>query len=319
MAEFSKTTTYEVSCPYCDGAEVVKVGIRNGQQRYQCKPCKRKFRADGKAKGRHMDAELMGSAIRDYYSGKSYKQIAEGLEKEYNIPEPSKATVYEWVRDYTNKAVREMANHKAKTGGRWVADEMVVDVGGKKAYNWNVMDEGSRYILASHLSYSRDGNAARAAIRKAAMAAEGPPRSITTDKWRAYIKPIKEILPGAEHIQSEGLSAEVNNNLSERLQGTFRDRTKTLRGLEGIETGQRYLDGWTLQYNLFRKHHSLDNKTPGEVAHVRPPFREWADVVKVGAVVPKPVRTESRRPKVAKVEDNANGEEGEETEAHSSS
>ena len=64
MARFSTTTTYEVHCPHCDEDRVIKVGIRNGQQRYECKNCKRKFRANGKAKGRQMNAELMGAAIR---------------------------------------------------------------------------------------------------------------------------------------------------------------------------------------------------------------------------------------------------------------
>ena len=45
-----------------------------------------------------------------------------------------------------------MKDHKAKTGGRWVADEMQVDVGGKKVWLWNVMDAETRYILASHLT-----------------------------------------------------------------------------------------------------------------------------------------------------------------------
>ena len=286
MTEFSEVTTYTLACPYCEGHRVIKMGVRNGQQRYRCKRegCGKAFRANGKAKGRRMDAELMGSAIRDFYTGKSYKQIAEGLKDEYDLEkEPSKATIYEWVRDYTDEATARMKDHKAKTGDHWVADEMVVDVGGKKAYNWNVMDEDTRYILSSHLSYRRDGHAARAAIRKAAEAADRPPKKITTDKWRAYIKPIKDILPEAEHVQSEGMTASVNNNLSERLQGTFRDRTKTFRGLDSIETGQRYLDGWTLTYNLFRGHESLRNKTPGDRAKVNPPFKEWADVVKAGA------------------------------------
>ena len=48
----------------------------------------------------------------------------------------------------------------------------------------------------------------------AAEVADEPPKKITTDKWRAYIKPIKDILPEAEHVQSQGIRAEVNNNLS---------------------------------------------------------------------------------------------------------
>ena len=294
MAEFTQTTTYALNCPSCQSDRVRKDGFQKGTQRYECKACQKKFRANGKAEGRRMDAELMGSAIRDFYNGISYKKIAEGIEKEYDIPEPSKATVYEWVRDFTDAAIDEMKDHKAKTSGHWVADEMYIDVGGQKVYNWDVMDRDTRYILASHLSPTRDGRAARAVLRKALAAADKPPETITTDKWRAYLKPIREMMPDARHVQSEGLTAEINNNLSERLQGTYRDRIKTLRGLDNLETGQRYLDGWTINYNLFKKHHALDNETPASRALVNPPFTEWADVVKADAAFPQPVRTETR-------------------------
>ena len=295
MAQFSETTTYEITCPACESERVVKMGVRNDQQRYLCRGCRKSFRANGKAEGRRMDAELMGSAIRDFYNGISYKKIAEGIEKEYDVPEPSEATVYEWVRDFTEAAAEEMKEHKAKTSGHWVADEMYVDVGGKKIYNWNVMDKGTRYILASHLSPKRDATAARAVLRKALAAADSPPETITTDKWRAYLKPIQDLIPGARHIQSEGLTAEINNNLSERVQGTYRDRIKTLRGLDNLESGQRYLDGWTINYNLFKKHHALGDKTPASRALTAPPFREWADVVKADAAFPQPVKAGTRR------------------------
>ena len=303
MAKFSPTTTVEIKCPKCAGDRVVKIGFQRGQQRYRCKDCRKDFRANGKATGRRMDAELMGAAIQDHYDGKSYKKIAEAVEKEYDIPEPSKATVYEWVRDFSAEAVEEMKDHPAKTGGgNWVADEMYLDVKRKKAYLWDIMDTDTRYILASHLSYKRDSTAARAILRKALAASDGPPKSITTDKLRAYIKPIKDIVPEAKHIQSQGLAAEVNNNLSERLQGTYRDREKTLRGLESIETGQRFLDGWTLNYNLFRKHEGLKNKTPASKALADPPFTEWADVVKGDAVEPQLVLAAPRRADAPKME-----------------
>ena len=303
MAEFSTTTTYEIHCPKCGGDRIVKVGRQSGVQRYRCKDCPKDFRANGKAPGRRMDAELMGAAIQDHYDGKSYKKITEAIEKEYDIPEPSKATVYEWVRDFSAEAIEEMKDHPAKTGGGdWVADELHFEVKGKKAYLWDIMDRDTRYILASHLSYRRDAVAARAMLRKALAASDGPPKTITTDKWRAYLKPIKELVPEAKHIQSEGLAAEVNNNLSERLQGTYRDRVKTLRSLESIETGQRYLDGWTVNYNLFRKHESLKNKPPASKALADPPFREWTDVVKGDAVEPQLVLAAPRQTERPKVE-----------------
>ena len=295
MARFSTTTTVEIKCPACASDRIVKIGFQRGVQRYRCKDCRKDFRANGKATGQRMESELVGSAIQDYYDGKSFKKIAEALEKEYDIPEPSKATVYEWVRDYTLEAVDEMKAHKATTGGDWVADELVVDVGGQKAYLWNVMDSQTRYILATHLSPRRDAVAARALFRKAMKVADKPPRTVTTDKWRAYIKPIKEILPDARHMQSEGMRADINNNLSERLQGTIRERLKTMRGLDRIASGRRYLDGWVIHYNLFRKHHSLRNQTPGYRAKLEVPFKEWTDVVKGDAVEPQLVSATPRR------------------------
>ena len=87
MAEFTETTTttYSVACPDCQGDKVKKHGFQRGEQRYFCKGCKKAFRAGGKAEGRRMDAEMMGSAIRDFYTGKSYKQIADGLKEEYDL------------------------------------------------------------------------------------------------------------------------------------------------------------------------------------------------------------------------------------------
>ena len=98
------------------------------------------------------------------------------------------------------------------------------------------MDAETRYVLATHLTPLRGAQAARVVLRKAA-AADKPPKTIVTDKLRSYVRPIKEVLPEAKHLQSEGFDADINNNLSERLQGTFRDRVKTLRGLDSIATG----------------------------------------------------------------------------------
>ena len=294
MARFSTTTTYEVHCPHCDGDRVIKVGIRNGQQRYECKNCKRKFRANGKAKGRQMDAELMGSAIRDFYTGKSYKQIAEGLKEEYDIPEPSKATIYEWVKDYTDEAKELTADMKAQVGDEWVADEMAVKVGGWQMWNWNVMDTKTRYILASHLSRTRTKAAAIKTMEKAKAAAGKDPKTIKTDKLTSYRPGITKVFPDTLHIKSQGLTSSLNNNMSERLQGTYRSREKTLRGLDSMESAQRYLDGWTITYNHMRGHEALKNDTPGKRAKANPPFTEWADVVKEDAVSPQLVTAEAR-------------------------
>ena len=259
MAQFTTTTTttIEVKCPKCAGDRVVKIGFQRGVQRYRCKDCPKDFRANGKAEGRRMDAEMMGSAIRDFYTGKSYKQIAEGLKEEYDIPEPSKATIYEWVRDYTDEAKELTADMKARVGDEWVADEMAVKVGSWQMWNWNVMDTKTRYILASHLSRTRTQKAAIETMEKAKAAAGKDPNTIKTDRLTSYRPAITKVFPKTLHIKSQGLRSSLNNNMSERLQGTYRSREKTLRGLDSMESGQRYLDGWTITYNHMRGHESL--------------------------------------------------------------
>lgn len=254
-----------------------------GKQTYICRKCGKRFLHTGQVAGHRLTADQIGTAIRMYYGGTSYKQTGETLTEAYDIDEPSKRTLYDWVTEYTEAAKDILEDYPAHTSGKWVADEVNVKVGGENYWLWNVMDADTRYALAVHLSPNRDRRAAIAVLQKAAAAADGPPKSITTDKLRSYGPAIKQVFPQAEHIKSQGIRAEVNNNLSERLQGTIRDREKTLRGLDGMESGQRYFDGWAINYNLFREHEGVDGQTPAEMAGVNPPFQEWADVVRVAA------------------------------------
>lgn len=303
MAEFTETTTRKVNCPYCHHDKVVKNGKNaNGKQTYRCKDCGKRFLHTGQVAGHRVPAQRVGAAIQMYYNGTSYKLTAETMDGAYDMAEPSKRAVYQWVKEYTDVAKDILADYPAHTSGKWVADEIQVRVGGEKMWLWNVMDAGTRYALAVHLTPNRDQRAAVAVMRKAMAAADAPPKSITTDKLASYVGAIKTVFPDAEHIQSEGLKARVNNNLSERLQGTIREREKTLRGLEGLESGQAYFDGWAINYNLFREHEGVDHQTPAEMAGVNPPFREWEDVVRVAAT---DTRRKADAPDLAEVADRA--------------
>ena len=284
-ADYIQTTKRAMKCPYCGQDKPAKWGRNsNGNQRYRCKGCKKAFLHTGALAGHRASADHVGAAIRTYYGGNSYKQTAESMAQNYDIPEPSKATVYEWVTEYTNHAKAVLEDHPAHTSGKWVADETQVKVGGESYWLWNLMDAGTRYVLAVHLSPNRDTRAAVAVMRKAMANADAPPKSITSDKLGSYVPAIKQVFPDAEHIQSEGIRAELNNNLSERLQGTIKDRQKTLRGLEHLESGQQYLDGWAINYNMFREHEGVKGQTPAEMAGVNPPFDDWDGVVRDAAV-----------------------------------
>ena len=214
-----------------------------------------------------------------YFDGHSYQRVADNM-GQYFGRDTGKATVYRWVRELTGKADEILRPMKVDTGTTWVADEIVVSVGGQNYWLFNVMDSDTRFLLAAYLSPDRNLRAATTALSLARERSAVHPEEIKTDGLASYRRALPRAFPTrvVKHTVSQGIRAEINNNLSERLQGTIRDRDKTLRGLKGRATGQAYVDGLVLHYNYFRPHEALDDKRPAEAAGAEIPFQDWGDV-----------------------------------------
>ncbi len=145
-------------------------------------------------------------------------------------------------------------------------------------------------MLATHLTPKRDARAAEIVMRKAQSQAANAPKVIRADKLTSYTPAIKKLFPNTQHLHSEGLTAEINNNLSERMQGIIRERDKVLRAMKSRETGQNYLDGWQVDFNYLRPHMGVGEKTPAQAAGMVVPFKDWRDV----AEKVEPIRTPNR-------------------------
>ena len=242
----------------------------------RCDTCRR---AASLSPTRHANASERAAAVDMYFDGMSYRKVARHMGDHRNL-ETTPVTVYRWVQDYSKKASEIAAEFPVKTGGEWVADEVAVKVGGKQYWLFNVMDSETRFVLAAYLSPERTTRAAATAMAMARERAAGPPERIKTDGLRSYREGVRRAFPShpVKHVVSEGIRAELNNNLSERLQGTFRDRDKTLRSMKKRDTGQAYIDGLVLDYNYFRPHMGLANRTPAVRAGADAPFKSWADI-----------------------------------------
>ena len=223
MAKYRTVQTTTINCPTCQSDHVVKIGKRGNYQRYLCRACSKSFHDNGNAPGKRFTANQTGAAVRMFYSGMSYKQIAENMAEQYDRqPEPES---YEsW---YTDTALQEMKDHKAHTGDE--ADEMQL-----KVVRSILERDGRRHplILASYLSKRRDSRAAATVMRRAARASANLPKTIKTDKLRSYEDGIERVF-GADvkHVQSEGIGVE------QQPPSDFgrSERTKTLRGLDSRE------------------------------------------------------------------------------------
>jgi putative transposase len=269
-----------IACKWCGSVDVMKYGIRKGVQNYICRACGRKFTEKDAPYHMQTSAEQVAAALNMFYDGMSVQAISRHL-KETHHNAVNASTVYRWVLRYTFQAMNTLDSLKPTVGDVWVVDETVIKVGGRNLWFWDIIDERTRFLLASHLSRTRTTLDAATIMRRAWQKAGKPPKVIISDKLNVYLDGIELVFGAhARHVQSEGFSADINTNLIERFHGTIKARTKVLRAFKTKETAEHILDGFLIHYNFFRPHMSLANRTPAEVARIEAPVTNWTELVK---------------------------------------
>ncbi len=267
-----------MNCKYCQSENVIKYGTHKEVQRYFCKACKRKFAGLDTIPKMQYSTSKVADAINMFYEGMSLKEIRRNFIQQHN-DFISDVSALNWVRRFSKLAVDEAKNYKPDVGSVWVADETVLDIDGKNVWMWDIIDSKTRFLIATHMSFTRTKRDAQTLMKKAYNRTGKIPRIIYTDKLRAYLDGI-ELTFGAntKHIQGGPFDVESNTNLIERMHSTIKSRTKVMRGLHTVESAKQYMDGWLIHYNFFRPHMSLNDHTPAQVAGIKFPFRNWKDI-----------------------------------------
>jgi len=264
-------------CKYCGSTNVVRYGQTGGIQYFWCKDCKRKFADNDALPDMKTPIMQIGATLSMYYRGMSIDEIRQHLDQQYNN-RPSGSTIYGWICRFTDEATEKARFYKPNVGDVWIADETILNIGGKKVWFWDIIDVKTRFLLASHMSFQRTAQHARILVEKASSRAGKAPKVVITDKLFAYLDGI-EMAFGAD-VQSKGFSVQPNTNMIERFHGTLKSRTKVMRGLKSPESALLILAGWLVYYNFFRPHEALGDKTPAEKAGLDFPIKNWLDVVK---------------------------------------
>lgn len=270
-----------IACKNCGSNAVVKFGSYKGVQRYWCKSCKRKFKADDALFHMKVSHEHISSALSMYYDGMSIGKICSHLKQEHGYY-PPKSVVYQWIDKYTDIAIKQFKDYHPQVGDTWIADETVLKVGGHNIWLYDIIDERTRFLLASRLAVSRTTHDAQMLMQEAAKKAGKIPKEIITDKNYSYLDGIERAFGAdAEHVTSKGFRVQPNTNLIERWHGTLKDRTKVMRGLKDIESAIHFTDGFLVHYNFFRPHEALEGKTPAEVAKVDYHVKNWGELSRI--------------------------------------
>ncbi len=301
------------TCKHCGSEAVNKYGTRNGVQRYWCKVCKRKFIDKDTLTKMRTPVNVIASAVGMYYGGMPLDSIQRQIEQDHDT-RMSESGIYYWVVRFSKDAVLKAREFRPRVGNTWIADETVIKSGGKNIWFWDIIDADTRYLLATHISDTRTTKDAQTLMEKAAKAAGKIPKSVVTDRLKAYIDGI-ELTFGSEtkHIQSKPFEEGNLNNLIERFHGTLKDRTKVVRGFQNMATARLLTDAWLIHYNFLKDHSALGDIPPaqkmGEV-----PFKNWVDIVRMARTAPevtlesytvsdrrtRPIRPRGKRTRITK-------------------
>ena len=169
------------------------------------------------------------------------------------------STVYEWI--FHSAILFDEAGNRIKIryGKEWRMDEMFIDVLGLPIFLWIVIDE-YRQIVAWNLSISRDTDSAIFLMKKVVDNAGFNPDKIITDGLKSYHKAWKKLFWKRKkeletgHVIVKDFRDEINNNLLERFNGTFRNAIKAFRGIKAIRFLISFITSFMHHYNFIRPH-----------------------------------------------------------------
>ena len=250
--------------------------LKKKKQNYMCKDCGRKFVDNQYFENLKVNPKIICLTLDLYFKGVSLRKISNHLKQFHNI-DVYHTTILRWIEHYIEIMDNYVSQFKPKLGSVWQVDEMMVDIQGEWFYLWNVMDEFTRFHLASVISKERKIKDARKAFQYAKKRSHGDrPRCIITDGLQTYKKAINKefhtVKKETIHIGNVGIkgkhfrNTKFDNNMVERLHGTVRDRNKTQRGLKSEET--MFVKGHQLYYNFIRPHQGLNGYTPAHFANI---------------------------------------------------
>lgn len=275
-----QTTTHtNIQCKFCGSTDLVKNGTYKGIQRWLCRSCRRGFVNNKALPKMKYPIRMIASILSMYMRGLSEGDIKEHLKINWDYT-PTDATIFRWVQRMAKIAQDETKNYQPKVGDEWIADETVLFIGGDKYWLFDIIDSRTRFLLATHLTPTRNISDVKTLLDRASTRARKTPKVVITDSLKSYIDGV-ELAYGADtkHIQTKGLTAEINTNIIERWHGTLKERTGVMRGFKKLESAQTTLNGWITHYNFLRPHESLNGKTPAEVTGIVSPYRTWLDIV----------------------------------------
>ena len=276
MMNSKRTKNIPARCPRGHVGRIVKNGTQGRYQRYQCNLCGVQFRERDLIRSRaRFPNSQVGWAVKRYFEGLTYREAAEDVGHVFGTMPPNQTSVRHWVRELTEKAEEALRGRRARTGEDWLEGDQIVRDEGRTLFLWNVMDIESRYLLVSHLTVGRDEETAVDILKRAVMASVDPPAVVIVRQRSGALERY------SDEINYIGLGKGGDRIGYIPSEESYAKYSKILRKMKSQRTAQDFLDGWRIDYNLFRPQHELGGRTPAQAVGMDLPFSNWEDVARM--------------------------------------
>lgn len=195
-------------------------------------------------KGYRFAREIVAYAVWAYHRFALSTADVEDLLAERGVI-VSRETVRKWVNRFGCHFATCIKRDRPGASDKWHLDEVVIAIRGKKHWLWRAVD-GNGDVLDILVQPRRNAKAARRFLKRL-IGRFGAPRVIVSDRLRSYVKPIRELAPGADHRAHKGL-----NNRIEGSHRPTRKREKLMGRFKSPRQAQRFVDAHDQINTLFR-------------------------------------------------------------------
>src|SRR5207245_4061716 len=146
-----------MACLYCGSTRIVKDGIRHNKatniQLYLCQDCGRYFSFNLGFERMRASPQAITGAMQLYFTGESLRNLQKFLRLQgVNV---SHVAVYKWIQKYVGLMEKYLDRITPKVSDTWRADELYVKFKGNMKYVFALMDDETRFWLASEIADSK--------------------------------------------------------------------------------------------------------------------------------------------------------------------
>lgn len=195
-------------------------------------------------KGFRFPREVISFAVWAYHRFSLSTADVEDLLAERGVI-VSREAIRLWVNRFGRHFSDCVKRDRPAAADKWHIDEVVVPIRGVKYWLWRAVDANGD-VLDILVQPRRNAKAARRFMKRL-VARFGDPRVVITDKLRSYIKPIRNLVPNADHRAHKGL-----NNRIEGSHRPTRKREKLMGRFKSPRQAQRFLAAQDQINTLFR-------------------------------------------------------------------